>query len=394
MGHIIQGGKATAIVYGDYPDASETGQLYALLDSPAHEGCAIRIMPDHHAGKGCLIGFTSPLNPEKLMVIPNLVGVDIGCGVQSIHLTDFIPAKVVSKLPEFDKYLRSHVPAGFASLERPSKRRQWLYQWYFGDWDTFVEEVESLSKRIGTDASKVWCQCGSLGGGNHFVEIGQGTDDTLWLTVHSGSRNFGLRVAEFHQKNAVKKMGRRNGLEWLEGAEAEMYLRDMRLAQKFAMLNRLVMLDVLADFFDLKLRDVKLITSVHNYIDDDDNIIRKGAISATLNEPLVIPWNMADGILLGRGKGNADWNNSAPHGAGRKMSRSEAKRSIPMADFKKVMKDAGVWSSCVGQGTIDEAPQAYKDADAVLAYVADTVEIVNKLKPIYNFKASSERDEG
>lgn len=310
------------------------------------------------------------------------------CGVQSIQLTNQKSDKIRSRLPEFDRYLRSNV----ASLDRPSKRRQWLYQWYFGkgsDWDTFEADLDNLATRVGSDASRVWCQCGSLGGGNHFIEIGKGDDDSLWLTVHSGSRNLGLKVATFHQKKAVDRMGKKGGLEWLEGEEAKMYLRDMRLAQKFAMLNRLVMLDTLVDFYDLKIRDVPLVTSVHNFI-GDDNIIRKGAISANEGENVIIPWNMADGIVLGVGKGNEDWNNSAPHGAGRTMSRGDAKRSIPMADYKQVMKDADVWSSCVSNGTLDEAPQAYKPASAVLAFVQDTISVTNSLKPVYNFKAGGE----
>lgn len=368
----------------------DVAQIYDFLNSPVFEGCPIRIMPDVHPGKGSVIGFTSPLGPK---VIPNVIGVDIGCGVMSLKLEGFKPDKVIPLFPEFDKYLRTKVPSGFLSLERPSKRRQWLYQWWFGegsDWDGFEEAIENLCARVGADTSKVWCSCGSLGGGNHFIEIGKGDDDTLWLTVHSGSRNFGLRVAGFHQKNAVKKMGRKGGLEWLEGEDAQCYLRDMRVAQKFAMLNRLVMLDVLADFFDVKLRNAEIITSVHNYIGADD-IIRKGAISATTGEAVVIPWNMRDGMILGVGKGNADWNYSAPHGAGRRMSRSQAKQEIPMADFKASMK--GVWSSCISQSTVDEAPQAYKPSEDVVRYIADTVEVTNRLKPIYNFKAGSERDE-
>ena len=324
----------------------------------------------------------------------SVIGVDIGCGVQSLRLGDRSSKErkvsgIDSVLPEFDKYLRAQVPAGFSSRAKPSKRREWLYKWWFGqgsDWDGFEEDVENLSARVGSRASKVWCECGSLGGGNHFIEIGRGQEDDLWLTVHSGSRHFGLLVAEFHQKAAVKKLGRKNGLEWLEGEDALGYLRDMRLAQKFATLNRLVMLDVLADFFSVKMKGSDIITSVHNFI-GNDNVIRKGAISATLGEQLIIPWNMKDGIVLGTGKGNADWNNSAPHGAGRKMSRGDAKQMIPMAEFKQVMKDSGVWSSCVGQSTLDEAPQAYKDAESVLAHIEDTVEVTNKLKPIYNFKA-------
>lgn len=386
-------GKYTACkVFTDAVEQSAVAQIYGFLNCEVFDGSKIRIMPDVHAGKGAVIGFTSPINMESLRVIPNVIGVDIGCGVQTIQLTNQKSDKIRSRLPEFDRYLRSNVPSGFASLDRPSKRRQWLYQWYFGkgsDWDTFEADLDNLATRVGSDASRVWCQCGSLGGGNHFIEIGKGDDDSLWLTVHSGSRNLGLKVATFHQKKAVDRMGKRGGLEWLEGEEAKMYLRDMRLAQKFAMLNRLVMLDTLADFYDLKIRDVPLVTSVHNFI-GDDNIIRKGAISANEGENVIIPWNMADGIVLGVGKGNEDWNNSAPHGAGRTMSRGDAKRSIPMADYKQVMKDADVWSSCVSNGTLDEAPQAYKKAESVLAFVQDTVSVTNSLKPVYNFKAGGE----
>lgn len=391
----FQGQYAACKVFTTDIEQHAVAQIYGFLNCEVFDGCRIRIMPDVHAGKGAVIGFTTPINPEPLRIIPNVIGVDIGCGVQSINLTNQNPDKLPSRLAEFDKHLRAKVPSGFSSLDRPSQRRRWLYQWYFGqgsNWDQFEADVENLAVRAGTDPSKVWCQCGSLGGGNHFIEIGKGTDDSLWLTVHSGSRNFGLKVATFHQNKAVQRMGRKGGLEWLEGDEAKMYLRDMRLAQKFAMLNRLVMLDALTDFFDLKMKDVPLVTSVHNFIGDDD-IIRKGAISAREGESVIIPFNMAEGIIMGVGKGNPDWNFSAPHGAGRKMSRGDAKRSIPMADYKKVMKDAGVWSSCVNQGTLDEAPQAYKSVDGVLAFVKDTVEITNRLKPIYNFKAGGEREE-
>ena len=384
-------------VYTDFVEESAVSQIYGFLNCLVFEGSPIRIMPDVHAGKGAVIGFTAPIIQSPLRVIPNVIGVDIGCGVQAIKLGDHTSAnhkvgKITSILPEFDKYLRKHVPAGFNGLDRPSKRRQWLYQWYFGkgsDWDGFESDMENLTKRVNTDLARVWCSCGSLGGGNHFVEIGKGEDQSLWLIVHSGSRNLGLQVAGFHQKKAVEIMGKKGGLEWLEGENAQGYLRDMRLAQKYAMLNRLVMLDVLADFFDLKLRDVELVTSVHNYIGADD-IIRKGAISAREGEQVIIPWNMRDGVIIGTGKGNEDWNFSAPHGAGRVMSRGEAKRTIPMADFKKTMDDSGVWTSCVSQGTLDESPMVYKDSETVKSFIADTVAVTNNLKPIYNFKAGGE----
>jgi len=369
-------------------------QIYDFLNSPAFAGCQIRIMPDVHAGKGAVVGFTSPLSDK---VIPNVVGVDIGCGVQAMRLggtesKSHKIGKIESILPEFDRYLRKNVPSGFSSLERPSKRREWLYKLWFSrgsDWEGFEKDVGNLAQRVGSDISKVWCQPGSLGGGNHFIEIGRGLDEALWLIVHSGSRNFGLKIAEFHQKKAVASMGRKNGLEWLEGDDAQSYLRDMRIAQKFAMLSRLVMMDVLADFFDVKIRDAEIVTSVHNFIGDDD-IIRKGAISAKLGETVIIPWNMRDGVVIGKGKGNPDWNNSAPHGAGRKMSRSQAKRELGVTEFKQVMADSGVWSSCIGQGTLDESPMAYKDSVDVASYIGDTVEVVDKLKPIYNFKAGGE----
>lgn len=389
-----RGKHAACKVFTHVVDEHAVAQIYAFLNHPAFEGCPIRVMPDVHPGKGAVVGFTAPLRQEPLQVIPNVIGLDIGCGVQTLKLEGVDPDKLTSKLPQFDKYLQANVPSGFTSLNRPSKRREWLYKWWFGhgsDWDGYEETIENLAARLGKNPTAIWCQCGTLGGGNHFIEIGRGQDDSLWLTVHSGSRHFGLLVAEFHQKKAVKKVGRKNGLEWLEGEEAQGYLRDMRVAQKFAMLNRLVMLDVLADFFGLKIKNCEIVTSVHNYIGDDD-IIRKGAISAYEGESVIIPLNMRDGTVFGTGKGNADWNFSAPHGAGRKLPRGEAKQSIPVAEFKRVMAEAGVWSSCVNQSTVDEAPQAYKDAEGILSYVADTVEITNRLRPVYNFKAGSERE--
>lgn len=390
-----RGQFASCKVFTEDVEPSAVQQIYGFLNCEAFDGCQIRIMPDVHMGKGACVGFTSPLSPK---IIPNVIGVDIGCGVQAVRLGDgesknYKVSKITSVLPEFDKYLRAHVPAGFNSRDRPSARRERVY--VTGGihksmpWDDFHEAVEELSVRVGTTPNKTWCAAGTLGGGNHFLEIGRGEDGSLWLIVHSGSRNFGLRVAEFHQKKAVDRMGRKGGLEWLEGDDAIAYLRDMRVAQRFAMLNRLLMLDVLVEFFDLKLRDVELITSVHNFI-GDDNIIRKGAISATDHESLIIPWNMRDGVIIGVGKGNADWNFSAPHGAGRRLSRGDAKRTLSMSEFKRTMKDAGIWTSCVSHDTLDEAPAAYKPYETILECIGDTVDVTKTLKPIYNFKASKE----
>jgi len=385
-------GKYTSCkVFTENVEPHAVAQIYEFLNCEAFDGCQIRVMPDVHSGKGAVIGFTSPLNDK---VIPHVIGVDIGCGVTAVAL-DSSSRKVVkaeSVLPEFDQYLRKHVPSGFTHRERPSPRCEWLYKAWFGagsDWDGFEKAVNESAVRMGLDPSGVWRQPGSLGGGNHFIEIGKGGDGQLWLVVHSGSRNFGLQVATFHQKKAVAAMGRRGGLEWLEGQDAQSYLRDMRVAQKFAMMSRLVMLDVLLDFFDLKIKNAEFVNSTHNFIGDDD-VIRKGAISAKLGEQVIIPWNMRDGIVMGVGKGNADWNTSAPHGAGRAMSRSAAKQLIPMADYKATMEAAGVWTSCISQGTLDESPQAYKPTDEILACIGETVEVTDKLQTIYNFKAGGE----
>jgi RNA-splicing ligase RtcB len=384
----LTGGRTSAVVYGNYPDPEELRQIYAMMDCPAFAGASIRIMPDHHAGKGCVIGFTCPV-PVGGAVVPNIVGVDIGCGVQALNLGTRKMGE--NEFKAFDRHLRETVPSGFNGRAETFKDLQQTYTRYVDErfpWVNFQRQVADLAKKIGTKDQQVWCSAGTLGGGNHFIELDrdQASDD-LYLTVHSGSRNFGLKVCLYHQKKATDKVGPKGGLEWLEGDDAEEYLRDMRTAQQFAMLNRMVMLTVLAKHFDVKMRDAELVTSVHNFI-GEDRIIRKGAISAKAGEQVIIPWNMADGVIIGIGKGHLDWNQSAPHGAGRIMSRGEAKRTLTLTDYKAAME--GIWSSCIGRDTIDEAPATYKKSQEVEDAIGATVEVTQRLKPIYNFKASKD----
>jgi RNA-splicing ligase RtcB len=390
MLHTITGGATSAIVYGDYPDQNELTQIFSLLSCPAFAGANVRIMPDHHAGSGCVIGFTSSIDMTDPKIVPNVVGVDIGCGVTAIQLPSG-PTRE-EHFAAFDRFLRSTVPAGFNVRPTVSDAMERVYREVFGvDPVIFEYELTAITKKIGIDDTRVLHSIGTLGGGNHFIELDRSDDASVWLTVHSGSRNFGLQVANYHQRKAQASHPF-GALSWLSGDDALEYLSDMRLCQQFARLNRALMLYLLSDMFvnraHVRMALVKdAVESVHNYI-SDDNVIRKGAVSAEAGTPVIIPWNMRDGIVIGVGRGNADWNMSAPHGAGRRMGRREAKNTLSVADYKAAME--GIWSSCVGKSTIDEAPDAYKPAESVEAALVDTVEVQHHLKPIYNFKAGEE----
>jgi RNA-splicing ligase RtcB len=317
-----------------------------------------------------------------------LVGVDIGCGVLAVRLAGV--AKDAISFADFDRHLRARVPSGFSNRITVLEDLPRLYKKYVNPrkpWSEFQAEVNTVALSVQGDTSKVWCSVGSLGSGNHYIELDATDSGDVWLSLHSGSRNFGLRVAEKHQRIAEKKIGNWGGLAWLSNEDAQNYLREMRLAQQLASLNRLVMATELVKFFGLKLDDLEMVTSVHNFIGDDD-IIRKGAISARAGERVIIPWNMRDGLVLGTGKGNPDWNYSAPHGSGRKMARGRAKRELSLVEFEKTMQ--GIWSSCVSKDTLDESPMAYKDTDSVLECIGDTVEVQQRLRPVYNFKAGGD----
>ena len=381
-------------------DSKAKEQLDALSHLPVFQGCKIRIMPDVHTGKGCVIGFTAELRDK---VIPNVVGVDIGCGM--------LLTKIESSDIDFqklDKVIRTYVPVGKGIHTSP------------------IETFDYSSLRMAlTDKEKEYFDksLGSLGGGNHFIEIDRGEDGSFYLLLHTGSRAFGARAANFYQKKAIvshsldkeweekkRKIIHQRKVEgnveqipedlkkltlmyqgktdlpkslcYLEGEEFKEYLNDVKIAQQFALFNRRLIRDILFDHMGWKKGESR--ECIHNYI-GEDNIIRKGAVSAHQGEPLIIPLNMKDGVILGTGLGNEDWNCSAPHGAGRKLARSKAKEDLKVDDFKKEME--GIFSTTVSRATLDEAPGAYKDPVDILTYLPQTAKIEEILKPVYNFKA-------
>ena len=384
----------TTKIFTDDIDYVALDQLHELDKTKVFEGQPVRIMPDVHAGAGCVIGFTAPIKDK---IIPNLVGVDIGCGMLCTELS-----KTEIDFGELDKVIRAHVPSG---------RNVGAYS---EDAQQMIAELrcrEHLQNRK-------WLECslGTLGGGNHFIEIDEDEEGGKYLVIHSGSRNLGKQVAEYYQDLAVKEyrsgnnaviiatlkaQGREREISdallrakrekpalpsdlcYLQGKSMEDYLHDMQICTKFADANRMTIAkNILAH---CSFRAVSSFTTRHNYI-STDNYIRKGAIEAKKGERVLIPLNMRDGCIVGIGKGNPDWNFSAPHGAGRIMSRAQAKQQLRVEDFEKTM--SGIYSTTVSADTIDEAPFAYKPSEEIIALVQDTVEIEKIIKPIYNYKAS------
>jgi len=374
----LQGQYNEALVMTDYPDETTVAQIILLLNQPWIKDSLVRIMADAHAGKGCVVGYTQTL---KGTVVPNLVGVDIGCGIYSYKLFNKKDRSI--DFPELDKYIRENIPSGMSVRTKPNyPSRSTTYS------------IQSLCNKLEIDSRRVFCSLGTLGGGNHFIEIGEDPMGFYWLTIHSGSRNFGLKIAEYHQKKAKKFiddshiLGIPKGLEYLPmeygGRD---YLQDMGTAQYYADLNREYMALEIFRYFDMEveLPHCKSVKSVHNYIDFEDSTVRKGAISAKAGEQCVIPFNMRDGLAICKGKGSKKWNHSAPHGAGRTMSRSKAKEKVTLEEYKKSMK--GIWSSCISNSTIDESPMAYKDMNEIIDFMSETVEVLYLIKPVYNFKA-------
>ena len=364
----ISGEYATAKVFTNILEPSAEAQIKTLCQQPLVQGCSLRIMPDVHPGKGCTVGTTLTIG-DKL--IPHLVGVDIGCGMETVKLSTRR-----LNLPELDSFIRQNIPSGRDVRERPHRSH--------GRIDIY--KLRCIKK---IDIRRAVQSLGSLGGGNHFIEVGKDGDD-LFLVIHTGSRNLGLRVAEYYQKKAYQAVGGRAQTEvpyelaWLSGELMEDYLHDMALMQEFASLNRRIIKEVLLE--GLKLKDDGSFSTIHNYIDMENRILRKGAVSAKLGETLLIPINMRDGSLLCTGLGNSDWNYSAPHGAGRLMGRKDAEASFTVSAFKKEME--GIFTTSVGQETLDECPMAYKPMGEIEANIADTVKIERIIRPIYNFKAS------
>lgn len=387
--HIIKGKYNIAKVMlplEHYPDEATVKQIHGFLGHPAFKGKPIIIMPDTHAGKGAVIGLTMHMNEH---VIPNIVGVDIGCGMLSWKL----PEGDID-FPALDDFIRNNIPSG-SSIHQTSDQYNTRVS------PVMRETLDELSERVEqtVDHRK---SLGSLGGGNHFIEIvKEPVTGIQHLVIHSGSRNLGYRVCDFHNKKAQEIMkdmfvgDAYRDLPYLPmNRGGDKYIEDMQNCQVYASMNRMTMMrDIATGFFnvsDNKLTDMNLLQDltecIHNFISPIDNIVRKGAIGAREGEKVIIPLNMRDGILFGIGKGNPEWNNSAPHGAGRIMSRSQAKAELDLDSVKESME--GVWTSSLGTSTIDEAPQAYKDSSMIIDAIKDTVEIQAHAKPVYNFKAS------
>lgn len=399
------GSNGLVKIFTDAVEEAAMSQIIELANSPLAEGAQIRIMPDVHAGAGSTIGTTIKLPEDrtKWRVSPNIVGVDIGCGMTSLKLKDFD-----MDLAEFDNVVNEAVPSGTTVHEKAVGR--------------LSEEERELLKTLRTGAHDTeWIErsIGTMGGGNHFVELGKGSDGYYWLTIHSGSRKLGVEVARKFQKRAERELRQRDNnaviqklkdegrereieatvkrinaeerpkvrkeLSYLTGDSLLEYLKAMDIAQKYATKNRAAMLNAIVQKAGLNVVDK--IDSIHNYIDIDNGIIRKGATSAQAGERLLIPINMKDGMIIGRGYGNIEWNCSAPHGAGRILKRSTAKEVVDLDEYVAIME--GVYSSTIGEATKDESPFAYKSIEDITKHIANTIEIEDVIKPVYNFKANS-----
>ncbi len=366
----LKGKYAEAKVFTDVVDQASVAQVINLLNQPYTAGSRIRMMPDIHAGAGCTIGTTMTIGDR---VCPNLVGVDIGCGMETVLLRERR-----MELQKLDKLIRQEIPSGFAIRDKAHR--------YAGE-----VPLEELYCGKHVDLLRAEKSIGTLGGGNHFIEVDKDEEGRLYLVIHSGSRHLGVEIAKYYQNAASLAMREQQSsvpreLAYVEGALLEQYLHDMKIAQEYAMLNRKAMTEVILK--GMKLHGEEAFTTIHNYIDVDHGILRKGAVSAQEGEKLLIPINMRDGSLICVGKGNEDWNYSAPHGAGRLMSRGDAKASFTVSQYKKEME--GIFTTSVSRSTLDECPMAYKRMEDIVDNIAPTAEIRRIIRPIYNFKAGDE----
>lgn len=398
----LQGKYNSAKIFTEIIDEGAVSQIITLLNQPMSQEQTVRIMPDVHAGAGCTIGTTMTVTDK---IVPNLVGVDIGCGMETVRLKE----KHIEVM-QLDKLIYKAIPSGFSIREKPHR----------------------YSEKI--DLAKLFCydkinpvraerSIGTLGGGNHFIEADKGSDGAVYIVIHSGSRHLGVEVAKYYQEEAYRRLNKSSQsdvneliakmksegrqkqlgaeikklkstkrtsvpkeLAYAEGELFEQYIHDMKIVQEFAAINRQAMMDEIIKGMGLHV--IEQFTTVHNYIDTDSMILRKGAVSAKKDERLLIPINMRDGSLICKGKGNPDWNFSAPHGAGRLLSRSQAKHSLTVSEFKKQM--SGIYTTSVNAGTLDESPMAYKTMEDIVDNIGDTAEILDIIKPIYNFKAGEE----
>ena len=400
----IKGKVNTAVCYAKVIEEDAIEQIRRMCDYDLTAGCQVRIMPDVHSGKGCTIGTTMTVNGKAC---PNIVGVDIGCGMYTVALSD--------KEIDFEKVDEAchFIPSGMNVWEGRMERFDL----------TALRCYRSLR-----DARRLERSLGTLGGGNHFIEIDKAADGTFYLVIHSGSRNLGKQVAEFYQQLAIdlhagkedyfvrreeiirtyKEEGRRSEIQgalvelektyqakvseipedicWLYGSFLEDYLHDVEICQAFAKRSREKMAEIILERTGMTA--VESFHTIHNYIDTDEMILRKGAIAAHEGEKVLIPINMRDGSVIAVGKGNPEWNYSAPHGAGRIMSRTKAKETLNMEAYREAM--AGIYTTSVNEETIDEAPMAYKSLDDIIDVIRDSVDIMDIMKPVYNFKASDD----
>jgi RNA-splicing ligase RtcB len=396
----VKGEHNTAICYTGKLESAAEAQIKAVCDRTEFVNCKIRIMPDVHAGKGCTIGTTMTISDK---IVPGMVGVDIGCGMETV--------KIAEREIEFvtlDKLIRREIPCGREIRDTEH---------------ALNAEIDLTSLRCVSEVNLVRARrsIGTLGGGNHFIEVDRNDNGELYIVVHSGSRHIGTEVADWYQDEAYRSLsggskkqiteaiaalkteGREReiaetikrlrktetavipkDLAYVSGELFEDYIHDMKFIQRFAVLNRQAMTEVILS--GMGLTETDRFTTIHNYIDTDSMILRKGAVSAKRGERLLIPINMRDGSLICVGKGNDDWNQSAPHGAGRLMSRSAAFKNLSMDEYTAEM--SGVFTTSVNKETLDESPMAYKPIDEIILHIEPTAEIVERVRPVYNFKAN------
>ena len=402
----VDGKYNTCNVYTTNVDDVTLLQLKDLLDQSFIEGEHVAIMPDCHAGKGCVIGTTMTLNNRK--VVPNLVGVDIGCGLLAVKLTE----KEID-FEKLDDVIRRYIPSGFNIHKKAIST------------ESNIDKI--IAPRSHINIKRAYQSLGTLGGGNHFIEVDKDEEENLWLVVHTGSRHLGIEVCNYYQKLGYNKLcsqdtgsiqelsdklikeykdsGRESeiseglkelkknhkssniseDLAYVENEDFENYIHDMKLTQEHAAVNRATIVSQILTHMDL--HEVDRFDTIHNYIDTENMILRKGAISAQKGERVLIPMNMRDGSLICIGKGNPEWNCSAPHGAGRVMSRNEARKNVKLEDFVSSME--GIYTTSVCKETIDESAFVYKPMKDIVDNITETVDIVTILKPIYNFKAKN-----
>ena len=406
----IKGTYNTAVIYQSEIDDATREQVQTIVNQPFVEGETIRIMPDCHAGAGCVIGTTMTINNGR--VCPNLVGVDIGCGMYLVALKGIKEEDIDFKA--LDEFIETHIPTG-RNIHEGRKLK-------------FPDILNLKCYRELKDTAKFERSIGTLGGGNHFLELDKDTEGTIYFVVHTGSRNMGKQVADYYQDLAdgicnkgldayfvekanlietYKAEGRKTEIQsalkaltqkykessnkvpkdlaWLEGDHLNDYLHDMDICQRYAQLNRETICREICKFFGIDFNTAGKFETIHNYIDLEQKMLRKGAIDCSSNKAVLIPINMRDGSIIAVGKGNTDYNCSGPHGAGRLLSRNQAKENISLEDFEKSME--GIYTSCVSYDTLDESPMAYKSIESVLPWVKETAEVVEIIKPIYNYKA-------